>query len=559
MTLGFVMLVHTAFDRAEQVARYFASHGCPVAIHVDGKVPPRRFRAFRDRFRTEPRIVFASRTRVEWGTWSIVQATQAASERLLEGFPDLRHVFLASGSCLPLRPVGELVAYLDANPETDFIESVTTDHVTWTIDGLEEERFTLRFPFSWRRQRRLFNACVKLQRRLGLTRRIPDGIVPHLGSQWWCLTRRTLDSILNAPDRKATDAYFAGVWIPDESYFQSLARRYSTTIESRSLTLSKFDIHGRPHVFYDDHLPLLQRSDCFVARKVWPRADALYRTFLDDNRPIAKRTEPNPGRIDRVFSKANERRASGRAGLYSQARFPLAPHGSVLTCARYNVFCGLDDLYEEFDGWLDRQLGGSVHGHLYAPERAEFADGARIAAGCLSDSATLRDYRPTQFLTNLLWSTRGQRQSFFFGPRDNQEVAGLLVHDPNATLVVVSGAWAVPMFLSGQSIEEIKVKAARLQRIELDFLRTFRNPGVAARIHHWPLADFVAQPVEKLQNVVDEINGAGPRRLTDLPQMRDLRGFTDFLQRLRNGGVQPKVIGDVALFPDFADAGRNAP
>ncbi len=85
---------------------------------------------------------------------------------------------------------------------------MTTRDVGWTVGGLDIERFTLRFPFSWRTHRRLFDAYVRLQRRLGLRRRIPADIVPHLGSQWWCLTRRTLSAILEDPDRPAHDRLF---------------------------------------------------------------------------------------------------------------------------------------------------------------------------------------------------------------------------------------------------------------------------------------------------------------------------------------------------------------
>ncbi|MGB3407135.1 MAG: beta-1,6-N-acetylglucosaminyltransferase [Jannaschia sp.] len=544
MTLGFVMLVHTAFERAEQVARHWAGAGCPVIIHVDGKVSQKTFRAFRAKFEGEPMIRFSRRVRVEWGTWSLVAATQLATKRLLENFPDVRHVCLASGSCLPLRPVRELRDYLDAHHETDFVESVTIDEVTWTVDGLETERFTLRFPFSWRKRRKLFDRYTEFQRRLGLKRRIPDGLSPHLGSQWWCLTRRTLESILNAPDRRAMDSYFAKVWIPDESYFQTLARRYSTKIESRSLTLSKFDVQGKPHIFYDDHLQLLERSDCFLARKMWPHANLLYDTFLSPDRPATRLAEPNPGKIDRVFSKANERRHAGRAGLYNQGRFPASGFENGLTSARYNVFCGFSDVFEEFDAWLARRVGGRVHGHLYHPERAQFAGGETVLNGCLSDHAMLRDYRPTQFLTNLLWSTRGERQSFMYGPGDLPEVGTFMLGDPNATICVVSGAWAVPLHLSDLPFSEIRAETARLQRVEMEFLKRMRMPGVAARLHQWTLADFVVQPMEKLQNIVDEIVGPGPRRLTEAPRMRDLTGFHAFLQKLRNEGMKPVVMGD---------------
>ena len=75
-------------------------------------------------------------------------ATQSAAELMLKGYEDVSHVYLTSGSCLPLRPVQELVDYLAASPRTDFIESATTADVPWTVGGLDEERFTLRFPFS---------------------------------------------------------------------------------------------------------------------------------------------------------------------------------------------------------------------------------------------------------------------------------------------------------------------------------------------------------------------------------------------------------------------------
>ena len=37
-------------------------------------------------------------------TWSLVAASQAAAEQMLDRHP-VRHVFLASGACLPLRPL----------------------------------------------------------------------------------------------------------------------------------------------------------------------------------------------------------------------------------------------------------------------------------------------------------------------------------------------------------------------------------------------------------------------------------------------------------------------
>lgn len=402
MSVGIVMLVHTALGRAEQVARHWSAAGCPVVIHVDKGVPKRTHDAFVSSLSEVPNLKFCRRSRCEWGTWGIVAASQAGSEMMLSDFPEVRHVYLASGSCLPLRPVEELIDYLAERPNTDFIESATTSDVPWTVGGLDEERFTMRFPVSWKRSRFLFDKLVAIQRALPVKRKMPNGIVPHMGSQWWCLSRRTLSAILQDPERSTYDRFFRHVWIPDESYFQTLARQYATNIESRSLTLSKFDFQGKPHIFYDDHLQLLRRSDCFVARKIWPHANRLYEAFLTDASGAMKKTEPNPGKIDRIFAKAVERRTRGRAGLYMQSRFPNEDWENGVTAAPYSMFQGFSELFEDFELWLSKATGARVHGHLFAPDRVEYAEGQTSINGALGDSAKLRDYNAKAFLANLI-------------------------------------------------------------------------------------------------------------------------------------------------------------
>ena len=463
---------------------------------------------------------------------------------MLSRFPKVRHVYLASGSCLPLRPVQELIDYLEDRPRTDFIESATTADVPWTVGGLDEERFTLRFPFSWRRNRYLFDRAVEVQRLLRLKRRMPRGIVPHMGSQWWCLTRRTLSAILQDPDRPSYDKFFRYVWIPDESYFQTLTRLYSSKIESRSLTLSKFDFQGKPHIFYDDHLQLLRRSDCFVARKIWPHADRLYQAFLTDSAGALKKTEPNPGKIDRIFAKAVERRTRGRAGLYMQSRFPNEDWENGVTAAPYSVFQGFAEIFEEFEHWLSRASGGRVHGHLFAPDRVHFADGQTALNGALSDNPVLRDHNASAFLTNLIWNTRGERQCFQFGPMDNQDINWRIAKDPNAHISVITGAWAVPLFRSNLDFADIRRLAAKLQKTESTHLDVLHSPYTKARVRVWTMADFIEAPMEPLQDILDEIGRPRLRRLSEAPRMVDLNGFGQFLQNLKNQGMHPYLVGD---------------
>lgn len=542
------MLVHQDLDRASQVAGYWAQRDCPVVIHIDSRTPEADVKEMQRQLQPFSNVRYANRLACDWGKFSIVQATQDAAELMLQDFPDVSHVFLASGSCLPLRPVEELNQYLAERPETDFIESVTTDEVVWTVGGLDRERFTLRFPFSWKKHRWLFDRYVALQRRVGFLRRIPSAIEPHLGSQWWCLTRKTLEAILKAEDRTKVDRYFRKVWIPDEAYFQTLVRRFSTNIESRSLTLARFDYQGKPHIFYDDHIQLLQRSDCFVARKIWPKANKLYRRFLADEFKPLSQVEPNPRKLDRIFAKAIDQRTRGRPGLKMQSRFPRDESWRLQkTCAPYSVYQGFSELFINFEIWLEKRTGTRIHGHLFDKNSVRFSGDATVYNGCISNNAKLRDYNAEAFLTNLIWSTQGEHQSFQFGPSDAQAITKFLASDQNASIHIVTGAWAVPLFNSDMEFERIRRVAARYQAVEIAFINELNRQETRAKARIWNLAEFVENPMPILQSIIDTLDPGSYRRLTEVPKMAELDGFGRFIQRLKNEGMNPYSVGDFPI------------
>ena len=543
MTVGFVMMAHAALDRAGQVARHLADHGCPVVIHVDRRSPNAAFFDLVDQVRDLRNVHFAPRVKCDWGTWSLVEASRSSAEMLLKIASDVRHVYLISGACLPIKPLDHLTSYLADHPDTDFIESVTIREVPWTKGGLSEERFTLTFPFAWKRQKKFFDIWVEAQRRTGRKRPIPTGVAPHMGSQWWCLTRKTLERILSDPKRGICDRYFRKVWIPDESYYATMVRRHARAIESRSLTLSKFDFQGKPHLFYDDHLALLRQSSAFFARKTWPGARKLYGAFLGPaSRSVATSDTPAT-EIDRIFARSIERRTRGRAGLLMAGRFPSEGFENGLTAAPYAVFHGFGDLFHHFTDWVSESLGSRAHGHIFAPDGVEFAGGRMGYAGCLSSSAVLRDHNPEGFLANLIWNTRGEHQAFLFSARDSQQICEFLARDPNAMIAAISGAWALPLLHSGQPIDEIRGTAARLQRREAAFLNRLRERRTRARVRIWTLAEFLESPAEPLQVVLDDLSVPGSQTLAKPPRLRAMRGLAAFLQELRNTGMNPHTAG----------------
>jgi len=542
MTFGVVMLCHEGFDRAAQVARIWAAGGCPVMIHVDARVPKAVFEGFRKGLAGLPGVDFSPRFACEWGTWGIVAATLAAVQRLMAAHPGLGHVYLASGACLPLRPVAELSDYLARNPQTDFIESVTTADAGWTVAGLNAERFTLWFPFAFRRRRWLFDRAVAWQRALGLARRVPEGIDPHLGSQWWCLTRATLTAILSDPRRTQFERYFRHVWIPDESYFQTLARRHARRLESRSLTLSKFDFNGRPHLFHDDHETLLRQSRCFVARKIWRGANGLYSAFPA---PSPGNGVPEPDRIHRLFARAEAERLRGRPGLYNQARFPRKDAENGKTAAPFAVMQGFDALFPDIESWLARATGMIVHGRLFRPGRVDFAGRGPEAPGALPAAPALRDYDPRAFLTNLIWAARSDRQAFLTAPGETAGLTWFMATDPNARILAIRGAWIVPLARSARPFEEVRRRAVALQRAEAGQLEILASPHVKARVEVFALAEAIADPAEVLGRALDVIGAATAPTRAPPPGLAALEAVPDLVKRLHDSGLRTQLQEDL--------------
>ena len=104
--------------------------------------------------------------------------------------------------------------------------------------------------------------------------------------------------------------------------------------------------------------------------------------------------------------------------------------------------------------------------------------------------------------------------------------------DPNAQISVISGAWAiVRYFIRTRTLVDIRREAARVAKDRGPIIWTIflRSHYAKARIRIWTLAEFVENPMEPLQSIVDEISPRSRRRLTEAPILADLRRFWPLL------------------------------
>lgn len=276
--IAFILLCHKDPDAIVQQAQQLTAAGDYIAIHFDARAPKTAYDRIREGLADNPNVTFASkRIKCGWGEWSLVQASLNAVEAALSAFPWATHFYMLSGDCMAVKSARYAHDFLDRN-DIDYIESFDFFGSDWIKTGLKQERLIYRHWFNERTQKNLFYWSFWLQRRLGLQRKIPKDIDVQIGSQWWCLRRRTIEAIVEfTRTRRDVMRFFATTWIPDETFFQTLVRHLvpSKEIQTRTLTFLMFTDYGMPVTFYNDHYDLLLAQNSLFARKISPEAREL--------------------------------------------------------------------------------------------------------------------------------------------------------------------------------------------------------------------------------------------------------------------------------------------
>ncbi|MEM7471630.1 MAG: DUF5928 domain-containing protein [Pseudomonadota bacterium] len=273
--IAFILLCHKDPEAIIDQAERLTAAGDCMSIHFDASAESTAFKQIKTALSDNPNVTFAKkRVRCGWGEWSLVQATLHAIEAALDEFPRATHFYMLSGDCMAIKSAQFAHEFLDAS-DADFIESFDFFASDWIQTGMRDERLIYRHWFNERTQKRLFYTSYELQKSMGWARKVPDDLQMMIGSQWWCLRRRTVEWVLDfIKSRKDVLRFFRTTWIPDETFFQTMVRHLvpSDEITTRSLTFLMFTDYGMPATFYNDHYDLLLSQDFLFARKVSPDA-----------------------------------------------------------------------------------------------------------------------------------------------------------------------------------------------------------------------------------------------------------------------------------------------
>jgi hypothetical protein len=276
--IAYILLCHKDPDAIIAQAEQLTAAGDCMSIHFDACADAVAFQRIQDALEDNPNVTFATkRIKCGWGEWSLVQATLYALQAAVHAFPRATHFYMLSGDCMAIKTAEYTHRFL-AEKDMDIVESHDFFESNWIKTGMKEDRLIYRHFFNERTQSWPFYTSYELQKRFGLTRQIPADIQVMIGSQWWCLRRRTVEMILEfLRQRPDVKRFFSTTWIPDETFFQTLVRHLvpKEEIDNRTPTFLMFSDYGMPVTFYNDHYDMLLGQDYLFARKISPEAHEL--------------------------------------------------------------------------------------------------------------------------------------------------------------------------------------------------------------------------------------------------------------------------------------------
>lgn len=304
MQKNYLILAHKNPQQLTRMIKALDNGDSKFFIHLDAKTPIEPFTA---QLEDEHIVFIPERERCVWGDFSIVLATihlmEAAAKVQNKGF-----FILMSGQDYPIKPIGELDAFLEENAQCDFIDYLPLEQ-KWKPKMVKDKLAHYHIlhsetrgdsncyaPFSrsslFQKGRTLWHL---LKGRLSLEnfkklRQLPQREAPfaqqYAGSQFWAFSENTFYDVLTyiQKHREELELYYQYTSSPDEVYFHSILLNLKE--EGRKIILKNqltyVNYFRKNNVFLtEDFEKLTSAEEQFFARKFDMEIDAIILDRLD--------------------------------------------------------------------------------------------------------------------------------------------------------------------------------------------------------------------------------------------------------------------------------------
>jgi hypothetical protein len=284
MKLACILLAHRSPQQLAQLLSVLRHPDVRFYLHVDSRVSQPPFtRALADL--KLPGVVPLRRRPSRWGG---IEMVDASLDGLARGAADgCDYFFLLSGQDFPLRPVEQLLSFVEHAADRSYIKYWPLPAPFWRFGGRDRtdfytytilDRRETCIPFGgdvsfFNRRGRTLNWLLRGRTLLKPSRRFPPYARPVGGSQWWNLSRgaarHVLDFVHRHPDYRRYHEY---TLCPDEIFFHSIllgtdfADRHEVVNDNLRFTIWP-PTERHPHVLTSADLPEILASDSLFARK----------------------------------------------------------------------------------------------------------------------------------------------------------------------------------------------------------------------------------------------------------------------------------------------------
>ena len=304
MQKNYLILAHKNPQQLARMIKALDDGNSKFFIHLDAKTPIEPFTA---QLEDEHIVFIPEKERCVWGDFSIVLATihlmEAAAKAQNKGF-----FILMSGQDYPIKPIGELDAFLEENAQCDFIDYLPLEQ-KWKPKMVKDKLAHYHIlhsetrgdsncyaPFSrsslFQKGRTLWHL---LKGRLSLEnfkklRQLPRREAPfaqqYAGSQFWAFSENTFYDVLTYIQKhhEELELYYQYTSSPDEVYFHSILLNLKE--EGRKIILKNqltyVNYFRKNNVFLtEDFEKLTSAEEQFFARKFDMEIDAIILDRLD--------------------------------------------------------------------------------------------------------------------------------------------------------------------------------------------------------------------------------------------------------------------------------------
>lgn len=213
--IAHLILAHNNPIQLARLIKALRHPDADIYIHVDAKANIKQFNDLSE----IPQVYFVkNRTKVYWGSYSIVQATLNGFAEILAANHNYAYINLLSGNDYPIKSTRQIHEFFDQNPHQIFMEYVTENSEWWQKIKTRVTRYHLT-DFH-------FPACHQVQcliNKILPERTLPPSLTFVGRSQWLTITSDGAKYVVDyIHDNPKIRKFFRLTWGSDEIAIQTI-------------------------------------------------------------------------------------------------------------------------------------------------------------------------------------------------------------------------------------------------------------------------------------------------------------------------------------------------